>query len=321
MYKVEIMKRMKTIRLIARPHLLPHDLERAADLLRKGNLVAIPTETVYGLAADVFQEEAVREIFRVKRRPIDNPLIAHIAQFSELERLILAPCPLFLRLAELFWPGPLTLIALKQPGISDAASAGLSTMAVRMPSHPVARQLLEAVRTPLVAPSANRSGCPSPTSVEDVLEDLEGKIPAIIDGGPCSYGIESTVLLIREGRPILLRLGAIAPETIEEAIGMRLERPQKQKERAILSPGTHYRHYAPNARIHLVKDPDELQTYIASGAYVPPLLNAKNLYFQLRQADRLGFTDIVIFLDEDIRSNETLMNRLEIAQGSSSYSE
>ena len=300
---------MNTIRRTARPLLSEEDLELTVSLLKKGEVVAIPTETVYGLAADVFQEDAVRAIFRVKGRPVDNPLIAHISDFSQLDRLVLHPHPLFLRLAHHFWPGPLTIIAERQPNVPAVISAGLSTIAVRMPAHPCASQIIKALESPLAAPSANRSGCPSPTSADDVWEDLENQIPLIVDGGRCSFGIESSVVGFFDNHPVLLRPGAISRASIEEVLQMHLEDPRPNT--PVSSPGMKYRHYAPKAKVRLV-EPDES---VPSTSYVPQGISAHNLYAHLRQADRLGYAEIVIRIDERIRSDEALMNRLIRARG------
>ena len=299
---------MKTECRSAESILSSRDLDETVAFLKKGCLVAIPTETVYGLAADVFQEEAVREIFRVKGRPVDNPLIAHICDLMQLDRLVLHPHKIFLRLAERFWPGPLTLIAARHPEVPGVVSAGLSTIAVRMPSHPCAQQIIRALDSPLAAPSANRSGRPSPTTADDVLEDFVGCIPLIIDGGRCSFGIESTVIGFIDDFPVLLRPGAIQREEIESFLQMRLEDPRHDG--PVLSPGMKYRHYAPKAKIRLIEVDEPLHS-----AYCPHDLSAYNLYHHLRQADRLGYSEIVIRLDAKIRSDEALMNRLKRAVG------
>ena len=296
---------MKTLCFSADPILSSGDLEVIVSLLRGGAIAAIPTETVYGLAADLYQEKAVEEIFRVKGRPSDNPLIAHVSSLAQAEALF-EPLPeIFYRLVDFFWPGPLTLIAKKRLSLPSFIAAGLSTIAVRMPSHVAARQIIEAVGSPLAAPSANISGRPSPTSVEDVLEDFLGLIPAIVDGGICSHGIESTVISLLDDKVTLLRPGAISREAIETATGIRVF--DSPREGPLLSPGMKYRHYAPKARVHLVRSLNEIP-----GAYTPSI-NAQNLYAELRKADRLGHSDIAILLTPSIYLDEALMNRLEKA--------
>lgn len=281
-------------------------------LLKGGRLVAIPTETVYGLAADLFQPEAVQKIFMAKGRPSDNPLIAHISALKQLNNLVMDPSDLFIRLAQRFWPGPLTLIAMRKSEVPPIVSAYLPTIAVRMPSHPCARQIIDAIDSPLAAPSANLSGFPSPTSSDDVLEDFEGCIPAVVDGGICAFGIESTVISLIDEEPRLLRPGAIPREVIEEYLQLKLENARIGG--PVLSPGMKYRHYAPKATLTLVETPDQVAEKLHSAStYVPKDLTAKNLYSHLRKADRLGYSEIVIVLDSHIRSDEALMNRLQRA--------
>lgn len=294
----------------ASPLLSDEDLEVVAALLAGGKVAAIPTETVYGLAADMFQEEALREIFRVKGRPSDNPLIAHVGTLAQMEGLVKAPSKLFFRLAERFWPGPLTLIAPRSARVSDLVAAGLPTVAVRMPSHPCALQILR--RTgPLAAPSANLSGRPSPTTATHVLDDFAGAIPLVVDGGAAGFGIESTVIGTVGETAVLLRPGAIAREKIESFLGMRLE--DSKKGGAPLSPGMKYRHYAPKAKVFLVKSENELERLRGEGAYVPLSIGMQNLYAELREADRLQKQAIAIYVDAKMLSNEALMNRLEKA--------
>jgi L-threonylcarbamoyladenylate synthase len=281
---------------------------QVALLLKSGQLVAIPTETVYGLAADVMQEEAVAQIFSVKGRPADNPLIAHISSMEQLGRLVQNPSGQALQLARHFWPGPLTLLFERKGGVPSIVSAHLSTIAVRMPSHPCARQIIEAVGSPLAAPSANRSGLPSPTSAQDVLDDFADKISAVVDGGPCPIGIESTVVGWIDGQPTLFRPGAVSREAIENALGMKLGNPANGAKPH--SPGMKYRHYAPRARLTLVDREVDKQMKDSQKIYVPESVTARNLFFHLRKADRLGYGEIVVVLNDRIRDDEALMNRL-----------
>lgn len=305
---------MKTIRFIANPVLSEKDLNAATAFLANGHIMAIPTETVYGLAADIFQPEAIRQIFRVKERPIDNPLIAHISTMDQLDRIAQNPHLVLLKLAEHFWPGPITLIFDRRNEVPPIASAHLPTIAVRMPSHSCARQIIDRLGSPLVAPSANLSGKPSPTTAFDVLEDLDGKIPAVVDGGPCAFGIESTVLGWMDEKLILLRPGAIDRKEIEAVSNMRVFDPMPQG--SFVSPGMKYRHYAPKAKLSLVENENEIKKFsIKPGVYIPKNLTDQNLYFHLRNADRLGYVEMVIYVDEKLRSNEALMNRLKKAVG------
>lgn len=305
------MSDMQTIRLKASPFLSPRDLEIVSSLLRNGDLVAIPTETVYGLAADIFQPEAICKIFQAKKRPSDNPLIAHISSMDQLGLVVEDPDPLLIRLAERFWPGPLTLVFQRRSEVPAIASANLPTVAVRMPSHHCARQIIEDYGSPLAAPSANLSGCPSTTSAVDVLEDFDGQIAAVVDGGACDYGIESSVVGLIDGKPILLRPGAIDRSSIENVLGRALEDPSIRG--PILSPGMKYRHYAPKAKIILVDTEKEREKHPL--AYAPQNLCAQNLYAHLRKADRMGYREIAITMNSQIKSDEALMNRLHRAAG------
>ncbi|HHT08615.1 MAG TPA: threonylcarbamoyl-AMP synthase [Clostridiales bacterium] len=232
----------------------------AADLLRSGGLVAFPTETVYGLGAKVYNEAAVAAIFEAKGRPADNPLIAHVLGITGAQE-----CgewtPLAQILASAFWPGPLTLIIRRKPIIPRIVSAGLDTIALRAPSHPVARALIAACGFPIAAPSANRSGRPSPTTAAHVMDDLAGRIPLILDGGPSEVGLESTVVDATGMCPLVLRPGSITPQMLATVAGecqvadsvMR----QLQEGEYAPSPGMRHKHYAPMARLTLVEGEDE----------------------------------------------------------------
>lgn len=232
-------------------------LQIAADMLKIGQLVAIPTETVYGLAADAFNGTAVASIFEAKGRPMDNPLIVHIADMEMLPYLA-ADIPEHAKaLANAYWPGPLTMIFKKTPLVPREVSAGLRTVAVRMPSHPVASKLIQLSGCPLAAPSANRSGSPSPTDANRVAEDLDGRIAAIVDGGACSVGLESTVVDVTGDTVRLLRPGAITPEMLQAVVG-DIDIDEAVMHRladgaVAASPGMKYKHYAPRARVVLVK--------------------------------------------------------------------
>lgn len=229
---------------------------KAARVLKEGALVAFPTETVYGLGANALDEKAVEAVFAAKGRPGDNPLIAHVPGIKEARE-----CgewtPLAQLLAEAFWPGALTLIVKRRPIIPPLVSAGLLTIALRAPSHPAARRLMEACGFPIAAPSANRSGRPSPTTAAHVLKDMKGRIPLILDGGPCEVGLESTVVDASGPVPLILRPGAVTMEMIAMAAGECLVaesvmRPLREGEDAP-SPGMRHRHYAPSARLTLVE--------------------------------------------------------------------
>ncbi|MDO4565684.1 MAG: L-threonylcarbamoyladenylate synthase [Clostridia bacterium] len=226
-----------------------------AELIRRGELVAFPTETVYGLGANGLDAAAVEKIFEAKGRPNDNPLIMHVSNKNEAKKLWGHIPKTLNALMDAFWPGPLTLIFNKSDRVPDAVTAGLPTVAVRMPQGKTANLLIRKAGVPIAAPSANLSGRPSPTSASHVFRDLNGRIPLILDGGECGFGIESTVLSL-VGKPTILRPGAVTKEMIEAVIGPVelsdcLLKPLAEG-KAALSPGMKYKHYAPNARVLVV---------------------------------------------------------------------
>ncbi len=289
------------------------EIAAAVECLQKGEPVVFPTETVYGLGAPVFHVQAVRRIFEIKGRPLDNPLIAHIASIDQAAALSDDLPPLFDLLAKRFWPGPLALVVKRREQVPDQVSAGHPTIAIRMPAHKTARKLIEALGEPLVAPSANLSGKPSPTRLRDALEDLNGKVALAISGGDCEVGIESTVLSLCHSPPMILRPGRITREMIEEAIGMSVALPSSAE--TPISPGMKYRHYAPKAIIRLVYEISELRgPFILSPILIPGKqvrpLSAKIFYAQLREADRLGIPRIEIYCPPSIQKDAGLMNRL-----------
>lgn len=232
------------------------DFVRAGNLLKNGEVVAIPTETVYGLAASAFSPEAVGKIFKAKGRPQDNPLIVHISDFDDLAEITEEVPESAVRLAENFWPGPLTMILKKNDKIPVEVTAGLSTVAVRFPSHKYARAVIEAAGVPLAAPSANLSGKPSPTSAQHVMRDLAGKIPMIIDGGECEVGLESTVVDLTGEKPMLLRPGAVTLSELCRVLGQVAVNPKISEEvdegEKVASPGMKYKHYSPEAPVVIV---------------------------------------------------------------------
>ncbi len=235
-------------------------LAEASKLLAEGQLVAFPTETVYGLGANALNAQAVLNIFAAKGRPADNPLIVHIWNREQLAGICEVP-KIAEKLMDAFWPGPLTMLMPRKSTISDAVTAGLSTVAVRMPSHPVAAALLKQCNLPIAAPSANRSGKPSPTTAAHVLEDMQGIIPLIIDGGSCDVGVESTVLDICNGTPCILRPGGVTKDMLEKVVGEvkvagSVLRPLQAGEKA-LSPGMRYKHYSPDGQVTLVEGKEQ----------------------------------------------------------------
>ena len=257
----------------------PETYALAADILKNGGLVAFPTETVYGLGANALDPEAVLSIFAAKGRPADNPLIVHIHDRAQLDPLCVVPEQAY-PLMNAYWPGPLTMLCVRKPAVPEQVTAGLPTVAVRMPSHPVARKMLQVCGLPVAAPSANSSGKPSPTTAAHVLEDMDGKIPLIIDGGMCDVGLESTVLDLCHGDPVILRPGGVTKEMIEKVLGCEVKvagsvlRPLRKDEKA-LSPGMRYKHYAPKASVTLVEGPEDR---------VVPLL--RQLYREQADLDR-----------------------------------
>lgn len=274
----------------------------AARLLKRGELVAFPTETVYGLGASALDEAAIKRVFEVKGRPVDNPLIVHVASVDEIAD-VASVDERALTLARRFMPGPLTIVLPACDAIPRAARAGLDTVAVRIPDHYVARQLLAAAG-PLVGPSANLSGAPSPTTAEHVLRDLSGSIAAIVDGGPCRIGIESTVVDLSGATPVILRPGSIDSTEIEEVLGVAVTTSSGSQR----SPGTRHRHYAPSIPVRLViaDEPPEVaigvrlvlttMKHLASfSRSVTRLLSSENLYAQLRNAEEAGFDEIIIY--------------------------
>lgn len=229
-------------------------IEEAAAVLRRGGLVAFPTETVYGLGADVLNLDAIREVFRVKGRPADNPVIVHVAGTRQLDDIVDEIPEKGKKLAETFWPGPLTLVMKRTILVSDLVTAGLDTVAVRMPDHPVALALIRAFGEGIVGPSANISGRPSPTTATHVYDDLRGQVDMILDAGPTKIGLESTVVDVTVDPPMILRLGGLTKERVAEVVGqVEVDTGGSRKAR---SPGTRYRHYAPRATVVLVQHED-----------------------------------------------------------------
>lgn len=241
-------------------------IQEAAHLLKKGCTVAFPTETVYGLGADATSEEAVAKIFQAKGRPQDNPLIAHVATKQQLKRLVSHLPPFVEKMIDSFAPGPITFVLPSNGTCANNVTAGLSTVAVRIPSHPVALKLLKACQIPIAAPSANISGKPSPTTADHVWEDLRGKIAGVLDGGPTGIGMESTVIDCTKTQPIILRPGGITQEQIEQVIGTVMIDPSlTSASEKPLSPGLKYKHYTPDVPLWLVEGSiDQIQAVINS---------------------------------------------------------
>ncbi len=259
-------------------------IERAATLLHRGELVVFPTETVYGLGADALQPAALEGIFVAKGRPLSDPLIVHIAELAELEELTASIPDAAWQLARVFWPGPLTLILPRGPRVPHIVTAGMATVAVRMPRHPIARTLIHALASPIAAPSANRFMHVSPTTAQHVLADLDGRVPLILDGGPCDVGVESTILDLSARVPTILRPGGISLEalrTVLPEVLVPIRRATSSEEQAQKAPGQLSTHYAPAIPLLLFDGSEEamraamlaeLSQRIASGERVGVLV-------------------------------------------------
>jgi len=252
-------------------HLTHNEIEQAAAILRRGGLVGIPTETVYGLGANGLDPEAVERIFLAKQRPQDNPLILHIPCAQWLEDYCCDIPHTAGLLAERFWPGPLTMVLYRQDCVPDVVTAGLDTVGMRCPDHELCREIIRHAGVPVAAPSGNTSGRPSPTTAAHMAEDMDGRIDAIVDGGPCRVGVESTIIDLTCQPPRLLRPGGITLEQLREVLGevavdaavtRKLKKGEKPK-----APGMAYRHYAPKAPVTVVTgDPERSADYIAARA-------------------------------------------------------
>ncbi|MCC5933043.1 MAG: threonylcarbamoyl-AMP synthase [Balneolales bacterium] len=318
---------------------MPHSKEQLhtfAELLKQGELVVFPTETVYGLGASAWNPRAVQKIFEVKGRPSDNPLIVHISNVDMVKEFTPSVSARAKLLMQKFWPGPLTLVFNKRPEVPDIVTAGMNTVALRMPNHPTALALIQ-LSGPLVAPSANKSGRPSPTRPEHIYADYQRKLP-VIDGGICDIGIESTVLDLTVNPPVILRPGNITASDIYEACGFTPTDGSDTKAEAPKSPGMKYTHYAPKAKVRWFST-GELSA-VAGPALVlchtsepkmPPAATglfwrgdypgfARELYDTFRKADRDGFDLILVeeFEPEQLAGNErllSLVNRISKAAG------
>lgn len=325
-------------------------IEEAAELIRAGELVAFPTETVYGLGADALLAEGSRKIYAAKGRPSDNPLIVHIADFSALEKITEEIPPEAEKLSDAFWPGPLTMIFRKSEAVPYETTGGLDTVAVRMPVHPVAMELIRRSTGYIAAPSANTSGRPSPTLASHVYEDLNGKIAMILDGGPVGIGLESTIIDLSEESPMILRPGYINKQMLEEVIGFVRDDPGFSDDPSVhpKAPGMKYRHYAPKADLTLVRGntpqvivrindlAEQLRkegkkcgvicTDETAEAYHADYIRsagsrknedtiAHNLYAILREFDDLGVDVIYSEMFETPRIGAAIMNRLIKAAG------
>ena len=313
-----------------------YDIELAGEIIRSGGLVAFPTETVYGLGANALNEEAVKSTYTAKGRPSDNPLIVHIAEKEDIIPLVEEVTPKAQALIDAFFPAPLTIILKKSELISSAVSGGLDTVAVRMPLNEVARRLIKASGCPVSAPSANTSGLPSPTKAKYVIDDMMGKIDAIIDGGDCEFGVESTVITLASAVPTILRPGAITKEMLEEVIGEVAVDPAvlegMKKDEVAASPGMKYKHYSPKARVVIVNaDKEKYERFVnaqknafalcfdGDNVTIPKLTygrendglsQARELFDALRQLDELGAKKVYARIPSTEGVGMAVFNRL-----------
>lgn len=311
---------------------------QACQVLNDGGVVAIPTETVYGLACSINHPEAIRRVFALKGRPSDNPLIVHVHSVDQaLELTALSDLNILRRLAEAFWPGPLTIVVARSPKVSDLVSAGQDTVAIRMPAHSVAQAVLRGTASPLAAPSANISGRPSPTLAQHVQDDFGNEV-MIIDGGPCEHGLESTVVRVVGSECLVLRQGALTADDLRSALPDLVVRSADEADQRHRSPGTRYRHYAPRARVVICRSPEQARAMLAEGAADHTVVltsaisaqrnaelnartvNAATLYAEFRRADALQVERIIVLCDKELASNEALMNRLDKASESGGQS-
>ena len=314
------------------------DIDKAAGVLRAGGLVAVPTETVYGLGANAEDAAAVERVFQVKGRPPTHPLIVHLGSAEELGDWVADVPETALVLAEHFWPGPLTLVLRRGRRVPLAATGGLETVAVRVPAHPVALELLSAFGGGVAAPSANRFGSVSPTTADHVRAELGDAVDFVLDGGPCDVGVESTIVDATSGHPSVLRPGGVTPEDLEAVLGHPVAVGSTSRIRV---PGQHPSHYAPHARVVLV-EPEEIvaEARLAQeqghqvGVFLPPAFAdapvkahavvtipesmagyARGLYGFLRELDRLGCDLIIASLPAEEGLGVAIANRLRRAAG------
>ena len=327
-------------------------MEQAGKLIAEGELVAFPTETVYGLGGDALDPDASRRIYAAKGRPSDNPLIVHIADFDDMKRVAREVPEQAKKLADAFWPGPLTMIVWKSDAVPEATTGGMQTVAVRMPNHPVALELIRRSGCLIAAPSANTSGRPSPTEAQHVAEDLSGKIAMILDGGPVGIGIESTIIDLTEEKPMILRPGYITPEMLSEVLQEEvvidpgiIAADDTRKPKA---PGMKYKHYAPKAEMIIVdgaqdavidkineltaakraegkkvaviatdetKDRYDAQVILSMGKRADEDAIAQHLYKILRECDESDVGEIYSECFQTPRIGQAIMNRLLKAAG------
>ncbi len=315
------------------------NIGKAAEILKNGGLVGMPTETVYGLAANALNEKAVADIFIAKGRPQDNPLIVHISDISMLPPLVKEIPEVAKRLAEKFWAGPLTMIFPKSSVVPNITSGGLDTVAVRMPKSEAARKLIEKCGFPIAAPSANLSGSPSPTTAQHVFDDMNGRIPLIIDDGACSCGVESTVICFKADKIHILRPGGVTAEQLSEFAEVEIDKAvcaKPAENERVLSPGMKYKHYSPKANVVIVDEHGEMfaryctehivgkTVALGIGAAERGIfldygktdeLQAQRLFSMLREADENGADTVYVEMPSQYGVGLAVYNRLLRAAG------
>ena len=313
-------------------------IEKTCDIIKNGDVAAIPTETVYGLFADATKSEACAKIFKAKDRPQDNPLIVHICDYDMLREVAAEVPEDAIKLAEAFWPGPLTMILKKSDLIPNSVSAGLDTVGIRMPSNPVILEVISKTRLPLAGPSANRSGRPSPTDGQTVYDDMVGRIPMVLDGGSCNIGVESTVISLAGEQPILFRPGYITQKQLSQVLGKEVVlshgiTEELGKDEKVLSPGLKHKHYAPKAEVVIVNAPFEKYkelvekekatamcfeeykdkinaTVVCYGSEKDSASQAVNLFSALRELDKIGADKVYAMMPSTEGVGLAVYNRL-----------
>ncbi len=314
------------------------DIEEAGRILRNGGLVAFPTETVYGLGANALDPAAVKAVYDAKGRPSDNPMIVHISAEDELPTVVAEVPEKAKVLMKAFWPGPLTMVFRKSEAVPMRTTGGLDTVGIRMPSSEVARALIKAAGVPIAAPSANLSGKPSPTNYKDVLEDMDGRIDAVIEGEPCAVGIESTVLDLTGEVPTILRPGYVTKEMLEDVLAERVDYDrallEKSKGGETLrprSPGMKYKHYSPNADVKIIAGAadkvavkiKEIRTEAEAAGRKVAVIDygedsesaARGFFSELRELDRQGFDVVLVSALDEKGLGFSVMNRMVRSAG------
>ena len=318
-------------------------IQLACEIISAGDVVAIPTETVYGLFADATKADACANIFKAKDRPQDNPLIVHISDYEMWQDTVAEIPEDAMKLAEAFWPGPLTIILKKKDIIPDEVTAGMDTVGIRMPSHPVVLEIISKTRLPLAGPSANRSGRPSPTDAQTVFNDMDGRIPLVLDGGECNIGVESTVVSLAGEQPILFRPGFITKAQMEDVLHKEVIlskgiTEELAKDEKVLSPGLKHKHYAPKAEVTIINGEFEKYRQLVETENATALcfdeyadkINAKTvcygsekdsatqavkLFHALRQLDEIGAGKVYAMMPSTEGVGLAVYNRLSRAAG------